>query len=514
MKLLNNIDSPSDLKKLNKSELEHLAEEIRTFIIETTSQTGGHLSSNLGVVELTIALHYCFDSPTDKIIWDVGHQSYIHKILTGRKEQFDTLRKYKGLSGFPKMNETPHDAFNTGHSSTSISAALGFAMARDLNKEKNYILSVIGDGSLTGGMAFEALNNASRLKSNFIVILNDNSMSISKNVGGLSKYLASLRTEPFYTELKDEIQHILSRIPRIGDNVVNTVRKSKDSIKQLLVPGMVFEELGFTYLGPVDGHNLPNLIEIVNKAKRLKGPVLIHVKTVKGKGYAPAEKNPSKFHGINPFNIKSGRLKDKIKKNSYSKVFGEKIVELASANDKIVAITAAMPEGTGLNLFSKLFPNRFFDVGIAEQHAVTFAAGLAASGYKPVFAVYSSFLQRSYDQIVHDVCLTKLPVVFAIDRAGLVGSDGETHQGVFDISFLMHIPNMTIICPKNKLDLEKSLEFACGATSPVAIRYPRGSAYEELTEIQESYVCGKSEIIFKEKYIALLAVGSMIKVAY
>lgn len=517
MKLLNMIKKPQDVKKLTKKEMEQLAKEIRKFIIQSISKTGGHLSSNLGVVELTIALHYCFQTPNDKIIWDVGHQSYIHKLLTGRKERFDTLRKYKGLSGFPKTNESEHDIFNTGHSSTSISAALGFAMSRDLMKEKNYVLSVIGDGSLTGGMAFEALNYATHLKSNFIVILNDNSMSISKNVGALSKYLDKIRTEPFYTELKLDVENALRKIPKIGDNIVKTVKKSKESIKHLFVPGMLFEELGFTYLGPVDGHNIQELIEVFNRAKRLNQPILIHIKTIKGKGYVPAEKNPSKFHGTQPFCIKTGNTNNNNKNNNqmtYSQVFGETLVNIAEEDSNVVAITAAMPQGTGLKEFAKRYPKRFFDVGIAEQHAVTFAAGLAASGCVPVVAIYSSFLQRAYDQIIHDVCISSIPVIFAIDRSGIVGSDGETHQGIFDISFLSHIPNLSIIAPKSKQDLINGLKFAIKLKQPIAIRYPRGIVYESPNELKQSYEFGKSEIVIREKEIALIAVGSMFKTAY
>ncbi|TCK98353.1 1-deoxy-D-xylulose-5-phosphate synthase [Natranaerovirga hydrolytica] len=512
MSILEQVNSPNDIKKLSKLELEKLAYNIREFLIDTLSKQGGHLSSNLGVVELTIALHYCFQSPVDKLIWDVGHQSYIHKILTGRKEAFKTLRTYKGLSGFPKTNESEHDTFNTGHSSTSISLALGLAKARELQDEDNYILSIIGDGSLTGGMAFEALNNASNLKSNFIVILNDNNMSISNNVGGLSRYLNSIRTEPFYTELKGDVEQFLRKIPKFGDNVVNTVKKSKDSLKQLFVPGMLFEELGFTYLGPVDGHNIFDLIEMFNKAKRLNEPVLIHVKTKKGKGYEPAEKNPSRFHGTQPFDKKTGIPIEPKRKQTYSDVFGKTLVDLAHKDEKIVAITAAMLEGTGLDSFKKIFPKRLVDVGIAEQHAVTFAAGLASSGFKPVVCIYSSFLQRAYDQIIHDVCIDNLPVIFAIDRSGLVGSDGETHQGIFDISYLSHMPNLTIISPTTRNDMVESLKFAVDHNGPIAIRYPKGSILEDKRDVQP-YDLSKSEIIIKEEKIALIAVGSMIKVA-
>lgn len=508
-KLLDSVHSPRDVKNLDMDQLNQLAKELREYLISVISDTGGHLSSNLGVVELTIALHYCFKSPYDKLIWDVGHQTYIHKILTGRKEDIKTIRKYKGLSGFPKRSESIHDVFETGHSTTSLSAALGFAKAREILKENNYVVPIIGDGSMTGGMAFEAMNNASRLHSNFIVILNDNQMSISENVGGLSSYLDSIRTGSVYKEMKEEVEKKLIKIPRIGKDVVKVIRDVKSSIKQLFIPGMLFEELGFTYLGPINGHNIPALIRTLNQAKRMNEPVLIHINTTKGKGFKPAELNPTKFHGTKPFHIESGKFKKKSCSESYSQVFGNKLVEMAKTNGQLVAISAAMPEGTGLSAYAKKYPNRFFDVGIAEQHAVTFAAGLASSGIRPVVALYSSFLQRAYDQIVHDVCMQKLPVIFAIDRAGLVGEDGETHQGVFDVSFLNHIPNMTILAPKHGVELEAMLDYATTYDGPIAIRYPKGNASCNLELTQEPIVLGKSEWIRKGESVALISVGTM-----
>ncbi len=511
-RLLKEINQPGDLKKLDVDQLSQLAREIRRYLVEVVSNGGGHLSSNLGVVELSIALHYCFDSPKDKMIWDVGHQSYVHKILTGRREALKNIRKYNGISGFPKTQESQHDSFNTGHSSTSISAALGFASARDLLKQDNYVISIIGDGALTGGLAFEALNNASNLKSNFIVILNDNQMSISENVGGISLYLDSIRTAGFYHEVKEDVQKVLRRIPKYGEGVINAVRDVKDSVKQLFVPGMFFEEMGFTYLGPIEGHNIRQLITTLNQAKKVNGPTLIHINTTKGKGYKPAEAYPTKFHGTKPFEKSSGDIiGESSSKRGYSEVFGHKLKALASADKKIVAITAAMPEGTGLQEFSKRFPKRFFDVGIAEQHAVTFAAGIAMSGLKPFVPIYSTFLQRAYDQLLHDVCLQKLPVVFGVDRSGLVGEDGETHQGVFDTSYLNHMPNMTIMAPKNTYELEAMMDFAAEYTEgPIAIKYPRGNdELEDINEI-ESIEFGKAEYIINGKEIAIIAVGSML----
>ena len=499
---------------MSHGEMKILARDIRQFLLEKVSKTGGHIASNLGVVELTLALHRVFNSPKDKIIWDVGHQAYVHKILTGRKEEFDTLRQFNGLSGFPKCNESQHDCFETGHSSTSISAGLGMAVARDIKGEDYSVVSIIGDGALTGGMAFEALNHAGHSKNDLIVILNDNEMSISENVGGLSKYLNRLRTEPAYYKVKDDVESILSRIPAIGKTVVKTAHKAKDTIKYFFVPGIIFEELGFTYIGPVDGHNMPELIGVLNRAKKIKGPVLIHTITKKGKGYRFAERHPDKYHGIGPFNLKTGEKIGSKKNKTYSQVFGESLVELAESNPNIVAITAAMPAGTGLKEFSVKYPNRFFDVGIAEQHAVTFAAGLASNGLKPVFAVYSTFLQRGFDQVIHDVCLQNLPVVFGIDRAGLVGNDGETHHGVFDISFLSSIPNLKILAPKDGNELKKMLKYAFNQNNPIAIRYPRGETIDinnndDLDDIYRN----KAEIITKGKDICIIAIGKMVAYA-
>ena len=493
--------------------MECLAGEIREFLVEKVSKTGGHLASNLGVVELTMALHLICDLPKDKIIWDVGHQSYTHKLLTGRKEGFEDLRSYGGMSGFPKRKESQCDAFDTGHSSTSISAGLGYVRARDLKHEDYTVISVIGDGSLTGGMAYEALNNASNLKTNFIVVLNDNHMSISENVGGMSRYLANLRTADIYTGLKKGVTNALQQVPVMGDRMIEHIRKTKSSIKQLVVPGMFFEDMGITYLGPIPGHNLPMLCKALKEAKKVEGPVLLHVMTTKGKGYEPAETAPDKFHGIGPFDIESGKVLAKKDGDTYTDVFGKVLCDEASRNPDIVAITAAMADGTGLARFKKHYPNRFFDVGIAEEHGVTFAAGLAAGGLKPVFAVYSSFLQRGYDQLIHDVALQNLPVVFGVDRAGLVGSDGETHQGIFDLSFLSNIPNMTVMSPKNKWELADMLRFALQMNSPVAIRYPRGKAYDGYEGCREKISYGKSEWIFEGKEIAILSVGHMFEEA-
>lgn len=511
--MLERIQKENDIKKLNSEELECLAEEIREFLVEKVSKTGGHLASNLGVVELTMALHLICDLPKDKIIWDVGHQSYTHKLLTGRKEGFEDLRSYGGMSGFPKRKESQCDAFDTGHSSTSISAGLGYVRARDLKHEDYTVISVIGDGSLTGGMAYEALNNASNLKTNFIVVLNDNHMSISENVGGMSRYLTNLRTADIYTGLKKGVTNALQQVPVMGDRMIEHIRKTKSSIKQLVVPGMFFEDMGITYLGPIPGHNLPMLCKALKEAKKVEGPVLLHVMTTKGKGYEPAETAPDKFHGIGPFDIESGKVLAKKDGDTYTDVFGKVLCDEASRNPDIVAITAAMADGTGLARFKKHYPNRFFDVGIAEEHGVTFAAGLAAGGLKPVFAVYSSFLQRGYDQLIHDVELQNLPVVFGVDRAGLVGSDGETHQGIFDLSFLSNIPNMTVMSPKNKWELADMLRFALQMNSPVAIRYPRGKAYDGYEGCRERISYGKSEWIFEGKEIAILSVGHMFEEA-
>ena len=510
--LLDQIKQPNDIKKISPRDYPALAAEIREFLVNKISVTGGHLGSNLGAVELTMALHLVLDLPQDKIIWDVGHQSYTHKLLTGRREGFESLRKYGGMSGFPKRKESDCDSFDTGHSSTSISAGLGLVKARDLQGEDYTVVSVIGDGSLTGGMAYEALNNAARLETNFIIILNDNNMSISENVGGVSKYLSNIRTSNAYLDVKDGIYYAI-RNTKYGDPVVAGIRRAKNSLKQLVIHGMFFEDMGVTYLGPVDGHDTTALVRVIREAKRRKNAVLIHVLTKKGKGYAPAERHPARFHGAEPFDVQTGvPLKKKMKAN-YTDIFSTVMMKLGQRNDKIVAITAAMPDGTGLKRFSHAYPDRFFDVGIAEQHAVTFAAGLAAGGLKPVVAIYSSFLQRAYDQILHDVCIQNLPVIFAIDRAGLVGSDGETHQGIFDLSYLSSIPNMHICAPKNKWELSDMLKFAVAFPAPIAIRYPRGEAYDGLAQFRAPVEYGKAEMIYEEEGIALLAVGSMVKTA-
>ena len=508
--ILELINGPEDIKKLTGKELDILRQEIRDFLIGKISRTGGHLASNLGVVELTMAIYLVFDLPKDKIIWDVGHQSYTHKILSGRKGEFDDLRQYGGMSGFPKRKESPCDAFDTGHSSTSISAGLGLAQARDVSGEDHFVVSVIGDGALTGGMAYEALNNAARIKKNFIIILNDNNMSISENVGGMSRYLNGIRTGDGYLDLKKYVTNVLSRIPVIGDELIDKISRTKNGIKQLLIPGMLFENMGITYLGPVDGHDVKALSRALKEAKKLDHAVLVHVITKKGKGYEPAEKNPARFHGVEPFDVVTGESKKEKKYPSYTDVFSRTICQLAEKDPKITAVTAAMPDGTGLKRFSRLYPDRFFDVGIAEEHAVTSAAGMAAGGLKPVVAVYSSFLQRGFDQILHDVCIQNLPVVFAVDRAGLVGSDGETHQGIFDLSFLSAIPNMSIFAPKNMWELKAGLEFAVSFGGPFAIRYPRGEAYRGLKEFHAHVEYGRGEMLYEEKDIALLAVGSMV----
>ena len=507
------IRKENDIKKLSDEQLDGLADEIRRFLIEKISRTGGHLASNLGAVELTMALHITLDFPDDKLIWDVGHQSYTHKLLTGRSGGFDTLRKYGGMSGFPKRKESDCDAFDTGHSSTSISAGLGLVEARELLGQDHTVVSVIGDGSMTGGMAYEALNNASRLKSNFIIVLNDNHMSISENVGGISRYLSGLRTTQTYTEIKKGVEGTLKKIPGRGDRIVSQLRKTKSGIKQLFVPGMFFEDMGITYLGPVDGHDVRKLVKVLNEAKRVDHAVLVHVITEKGKGYRPAEENPSRFHGTGPFDIRTGEPAEKSSTDSYTEVFSKVLADIARKDEKVVAITAAMADGTGLAAFKKYFPKRFFDVGIAEEHAMTFAAGLAAGGMKPVFAVYSSFLQRAYDQTLHDVCLQDLPVVIAVDRAGLVGSDGETHQGIFDLSFLSSIPNMTVISPKNRWEMADMLRFAVDYPHPVALRYPRGEAYEGMKEFRAPVEYGKSEVLYEEKDIAVIFVGHMAELA-
>lgn len=507
-----------DIKDMSLSELEKLAKDIRAFLIEKVSKTGGHLASNLGVVELTLSLYNVFDFNSDRLIWDVGHQAYIHKILTGRKDKFDSLRKFGGISGFPKREESIYDVFETGHSSTSISAALGMARARDLNGKSHEVVAVIGDGALTGGMAFEALNDVGYRKTKIIIILNDNEMSIGKNVGGLSTYLSKVRVDPKYNRLKQELDTTLRKIPSIGKGMADSIEKIKDGIKQVIVPSMLFEDMGIKYLGPIDGHNIKDLSKVMSMAKSTSEPVIIHVVTQKGKGYEYAEKNPDRFHGIGPFNCDSGEICS-ITGPTYSGAFGSEIVDLAASNKNIVAITAAMRDGTGLNKFAENFPERFFDVGIAEQHAVTLAAGMASEGLKPVFSVYSTFLQRAYDQILHDVCIQKLPVVFAIDRAGIVGEDGETHQGIFDLSYLSHIPNMTIMTPKCIEELKYMLRWAVKQNYPIAIRYPRGgdSNTVKLNPMQ-GFVKGKWEVVFKSQElgdkkntkVALIAAGKMV----
>ncbi len=511
--LLEYINEVNDIKSIEKEKLPELAQEIRDFLIQNISRTGGHLASNLGVVELTMALHLTFDLPKDKIIWDVGHQSYTHKILTGRKDGFDKLRKFGGMSGFPKRKESDCDAFDTGHSSTSISAGLGYVSARDVLGEDYSVISVIGDGALTGGMAYEALNNASQLKTNFIIVLNDNNMSISENVGGISSYLSNIRTAEKYTGLKSGVENTLNKIPVYGDKLIRGIRNTKQGIKQFLVPGMFFEEMGITYLGPVDGHNISQTMRVLRDAKRVNGPVLVHVLTKKGKGFGPAERMPSRFHGAEPFDPETGLPKARKKKAAYTDVFSTVMCKMGAREPKLVAVTAAMPDGTGLKRFRNMYRDRFFDVGIAEAHAVTFAAGLAAGGLKPVVAVYSSFLQRAFDQVIHDVCIQNLPVVFAVDRAGLVGSDGETHQGLFDLSYLSSIPNMCVMAPKNKWELADMLKYAIAYDGPIALRYPRGEAYDGLQEFRAPVVRGKSEILYDESGLALVAVGSMVVTA-
>ena len=512
--VLDQIQNVNDIKNLTEEEIDTLQDEIRTFLVESIAKTGGHLASNLGVIELTMALHLSFDLTKDKIVWDVGHQSYTHKILTGRKDGFEHLREYGGMSGFPKTEECEADSFNTGHSSTSISAGLGLAEAREITGQDYFVISVIGDGALTGGMAFEALNNASRMKTNFIIVLNDNNMSISENVGGLSKYLNDFRTAEAYMDLKDGVVNSLSKIPVYGDRIVRKIRNAKSGIKQLFVPGMFFEEMGITYLGPVDGSNIKAMRRAFAEAKRVRGPVLVHVLTKKGNGYVPAERHPARFHGTAPFDIETGVPLYKQSKAHYTDVFSTVMKKMGEREPKLVAITAAMADGTGLKRFRNLYPERFFDVGIAEEHAVTFAAGMAKSGLKPVFAVYSSFLQRAYDQILHDVCLQNLPVVFAIDRAGLVGKDGATHQGIFDLSYLATIPNLTIMAPKNKWELSDMLKFAIAADTPMAIRYPRGDACDLWKEKRAPIESGKAEVLCEGTEVALFAIGSMVETAW
>ena len=510
--LLDRINAVNDIKKIDPEDYPALAEEIRQFLIGHISKTGGHLGSNLGTVELTMALHLSFQLPEDKIIWDVGHQSYTHKLLTGRKDQFDNLRKFGGMSGFPKRKESNCDSFDTGHSSTSISAGLGLVKARDIQGQKNSVISVIGDGSLTGGMAYEALNNAAKLETNFIIVLNDNNMSISENVGGISKYLNNIRTANAYLDIKEGVYNTLKDIPR-GDRIVEGIRKAKSGFKQLVVPGMFFEDMGITYLGPVDGHNIPAMLRMFQEAKRVRNTVIVHVITQKGKGFEPAERHPARFHGAEPFDTETGIPLNPRTTANYTDIFSTVMCKLGARNEKVVAITAAMPDGTGLKRFRNMYPDRFFDVGIAEEHAVTFAAGLAVGGLKPVVAIYSSFLQRAYDQIIHDVCIQNLPVVFAVDRAGIVGSDGETHQEIFDLSYLSSIPNMHVMAPKNKWELSDMMKYALSLNAPVAIRYPRGEAYAGLKEFRAPIESFHAEAIYLEKDVCLLAVGSMVKTA-
>lgn len=510
--LLEKINCPADLKQLNHEELATLAEEIRGFLLQNVSNTGGHLASNFGCVELTLALHYCFDSPRDKIIWDVGHQAYTHKILTGRRDAFHTQRQYKGISGFPKRSESPHDAFGAGHSSTSISAGLGMATANSLLARNSKVISVIGDGSLTGGLAFEGLNQAGHLGKKLIVILNDNDMSISKNVGAFASFVSRKLTGKYFRDLKREMQSLLKSIPAIGSNILQFAKKAENSLKGFLTPGTLFEALGFEYVGPIPGHDLPQLINVLHNCQSVEGPILIHVMTKKGKGYLPAEKDPDIFHGIGPFTIETGALKAKpASAKSYTSVFGQTMVRLAEEDEKIIAITAAMPDGTGLSPFARSFPERFFDVGIAEQHALTFAAGLAADGFRPVAAIYSTFAQRAYDQVFHDICLQKLPVTLALDRGGLVGDDGPTHHGVFDISFLRHLPEMTVMAPKDENELQHMIKTAVYSNRPISLRYPRGAGYgvtmdQSITALE----IGKGEMLAEGGDLAIIAIGSTV----
>lgn len=509
--LLETIQHPADLKKLTPEQLPDLAEEIRSFLLSTVSETGGHLGSNLGAVELSLALHYCFSTPQDKIVWDVGHQAYTHKLLTGRRDRFATQRQYKGISGFPKRCESEHDAFGVGHASTSISAALGMAVADNLDQKKNNVIAVIGDGSLTGGIAFEGLNQAGHLKKNLIVVLNDNEMSISKNVGAFSAFVSRKMTTRHFRELKKEMKELLTNIPAFGKDILKFARRAENSLKGFLTPGALFEALGFDYIGPIDGHDLPGLIEVFNNAREFDGPLLLHVMTTKGKGYRPAEETPDKFHGVGAFDLSTGKAPAKSSTISYTEVFGRTLVDLAKEDPKVVAITAAMPDGTGLNFFSDALPDRFFDVGIAEQHGVCFAAGLAADGFKPVAAIYSSFMQRAYDQVFHDVCLQNLPVVIAMDRAGLVGDDGPTHHGVFDLSFMRHLPGLTFMAPKDENELRHMLKTALELKAPVALRYPRGAGYGvPLDKKMECLPIGKGELLREGTDLTIVAIGSTV----
>lgn len=514
LELLEKIKDPRDIKKFNLSQLQELAQEIREEILRVVAKNGGHLAPNLGVVELTLALHFVYTSSIDKIVWDVGHQAYIHKLLTGRYKNFSTLRQFEGLSGFPKRSESSHDIFDTGHSSTSISAALGFAKARDLDGANNEVIAVIGDGAMTGGMAFEALNHAGHLNTKLTVILNDNEMSIAQNVGAMSAYLNRVRTDPFYTKRKEDLELLLKKIPAIGPTMVKVADRLKDSLRYLLVPGVLFEELGFKYFGPINGHDINELLTVLQNTKHINKPVLVHVITKKGKGYPPAEKNPDKFHGIGSFDLKTGQAFKTSEIPSYTSVFSNTLVKLGEANPKIVAFTAAMGEGAGTSSFAKRFPKRFFDVGIAEQHAVTMASALALAGFKPVVAIYSTFLQRAYDQVVHDVALQNAPVVFALDRAGLVGEDGPTHHGVFDIAYLRHIPNLTVMAPKDENELQHMLYTATRHNGPVAIRYPRGSGNGVQLDVEFREIpIGKAEILQQGHDLTLIAIGSMVKTA-
>ncbi|ERM18649.1 1-deoxy-D-xylulose-5-phosphate synthase [Brevibacillus laterosporus PE36] len=513
--MLENMKSPDDLKHLTISQLQQLSEEIRRFLIENLSKTGGHLAPNLGVVELTIALHYCFNSPKDKILWDVGHQAYVHKILTGRKDDFPTLRQYKGLCGFPKMAESAHDVWETGHSSTSLSGAMGMASARDLKKENYHVIGVIGDGALTGGMAFEALNHIGHEKKNVIVVLNDNEMSIAPNVGAMHNYLGKLRTDHIYNRAKDEIESLLKAIPAVGGKLAQLAEKVKDSMKYMLVSGILFEELGFTYIGPIDGHNLELVIDSLRTAANTRGPVLLHVITKKGKGYLPAEQNAMKWHGTDTYKIESGEMiKAVAAAPAYKSVFADTLIKLTQQDDRIVAITPAMPDGSGLLKYASVYPERMFDVGIAEQHACTFAAGLATQGMKPFLAIYSTFLQRAYDQLIHDVARMKLPVVFAVDRAGLVGADGETHQGVYDIAFMRAIPNMVIMAPKDENEMQHMMKTAAEYDGPISFRYPRGNGLGvKMDEELKALPIGQMEVVREGKGVAVLSFGHIYDVA-
>ncbi len=507
--MLEKINEPKDLKKLTIKEKEQLAEEIREKLINIVSENGGHLASNLGVVELTIAIESVFDLPKDKVVWDVGHQTYVHKMLTGRQAQMKNIRKLNGIAGFPKTNESKYDSFNTGHSSTSISAAMGMAKARDIKKQNNNVIAVIGDGALTGGMALEALNHVGSSQTKMMVILNDNEMSISKNIGGINMFLSKLRARKAYTVSNKSGKKVIYKIPLVGKKIVKIIQRAKQSMKQLIIPKMFFEDIGFKYLGPVDGHNIEDLEILLSRAKDLEEPVLVHVLTKKGKGYKYAEQNPDRFHAISSFNKEDGTLKKK-KEKDYSAVFGEKLINMAEKNEKIVAITAAMKDGTGLNEFSKKFPNRFFDVGIAEQHAVTFAAGLAKEGMVPFVPIYSSFYQRAYDQVIHDVCMQNLPVIMCVDRSGIVGADGETHQGIFDMSFFKIVPNISIMSPKNFKELQDMMEFAVDLKRPVVIRYPRGTEGNEKFENQEKIILGEPEILKDGNDVTIIAIGNQV----